>query len=49
MDITINGKTYFVDTNNPEELEEKILMHIVMLLSIEYGYYKPDVELFKNM
>lgn len=49
MDITINGKTYFVDTNNPEELEERILMHIGMLLSIEEGYYAPDVEVFRNM
>lgn len=49
MDVTINGKNFFVETNKPEELEEKILMHIVMLLSIEEGYYKPDVEVFRNM
>lgn len=49
MDITINGNSYFVETSEPEELEKRILMHIVMLLSVEYGYYKPDTELFKNM
>lgn len=49
MEIIINGKNYFVETNKPEELEEKILMHLVMLLSVEYGYYKPDVELFRDM
>lgn len=49
MEITINGKNFFVETDKPEELEEKILMNIVMLLSIEHGYYKPDVEFFKNM